>query len=215
MKTYQNTRAVSPVVGVMLMLVVTIIIAAVVSAFAGGIAESKSKAPQAKITATFSISDGMQISHSGGDAIPYGDLSFIIKTGPGFGPNTESVSTQKINPEIIAGQSGNFVFITDRQSGTTAFKPGDTLTISADNCSCNRLQPTVSEPLLGPTNGDTHCSPFWDPVTNPLVYPSKGKCSALWAMCFRNTGNVGKTFVLQVNDKNGNLISKTDVKITS
>lgn len=37
--------AVSPVVGVMLMLVVTIIIAAVVSAFAGGLASSEQKAP--------------------------------------------------------------------------------------------------------------------------------------------------------------------------
>ena len=39
--------AVSPVVGVMLMLVVTIIIAAVVSGFAGGLASVKEKAPQA------------------------------------------------------------------------------------------------------------------------------------------------------------------------
>jgi len=38
-------EAVSPVVGVMLMLVVTIIIAAVVSAFAGGLATTSSKAP--------------------------------------------------------------------------------------------------------------------------------------------------------------------------
>ena len=42
---FKNTEAVSPVVGVMLMLVVTIIIAAVVSAFAGGIASNQQKAP--------------------------------------------------------------------------------------------------------------------------------------------------------------------------
>ncbi|MGC9436230.1 MAG: type IV pilin N-terminal domain-containing protein, partial [Methanomicrobiales archaeon] len=39
--------AVSPVIGVMLMLVVTIIIAAVVSAFAGGMADTGKKAPTA------------------------------------------------------------------------------------------------------------------------------------------------------------------------
>ncbi len=44
-----NEHAVSPVVGVMLMLVVTIIIAAVVSAFAGGLGGSQQKAPQASI----------------------------------------------------------------------------------------------------------------------------------------------------------------------
>ena len=39
-------NAVSPVVGVMLMLVVTIIIAAIVSAFAGGAVSGVSKVPQ-------------------------------------------------------------------------------------------------------------------------------------------------------------------------
>lgn len=53
----KNTEAVSPVVGVMLMLVVTIIIAAVVSAFAGGLASNQQKAP----TGTFDckiVNDG-------------------------------------------------------------------------------------------------------------------------------------------------------------
>ncbi|MDO9325738.1 MAG: type IV pilin N-terminal domain-containing protein [Methanoregula sp.] len=41
----KNDKAVSPVVGVMLMLVVTIIIAAVVSAYAGGMTKGEQKAP--------------------------------------------------------------------------------------------------------------------------------------------------------------------------
>ncbi len=44
-------NAVSPVIGILLMLVVTIIIAAVVSGFAGGLAGDTSKAPQASIVA--------------------------------------------------------------------------------------------------------------------------------------------------------------------
>jgi FlaG/FlaF family flagellin (archaellin) len=54
MKTSDSNNhdsAVSPVVGVMLMLVVTIIIAAVVSAFAGGLGGSQVKTPQATIVA--------------------------------------------------------------------------------------------------------------------------------------------------------------------
>jgi FlaG/FlaF family flagellin (archaellin) len=47
----KRDEAVSPVVGVMLMLVVTIIIAAVVSGFAGGLGGNTDKAPQASITA--------------------------------------------------------------------------------------------------------------------------------------------------------------------
>ena len=47
-------RAVSPVVGVMLMLVVTIIIAAIVTAFTGGITQTGDKTPQATLTGQFS-----------------------------------------------------------------------------------------------------------------------------------------------------------------
>ena len=48
----QKDEAVSPVVGVMLMLVVTIIIAAVVSGFAGGLASGTQKAPQMSMDVT-------------------------------------------------------------------------------------------------------------------------------------------------------------------
>jgi FlaG/FlaF family flagellin (archaellin) len=67
--------AVSPVVGVMLMLVVTIIIAAVVSAFAGGLAQSTSKAPQLSIGAEARNSSYILIDHKGGDPVSAGTIS--------------------------------------------------------------------------------------------------------------------------------------------
>lgn len=77
----ERESAVSPVVGVMLMLVVTIIIAATVSAFAGGLVGTTSKAPQAAfdVKITTHLVDGskwgegvgnsptMVITHLGGD----------------------------------------------------------------------------------------------------------------------------------------------------
>ena len=61
-KTEQKDDAVSPVVGVMLMLVVTIIIAAVVAAFASGLATSSETAPTAvlksKVDSTFNYGGG-------------------------------------------------------------------------------------------------------------------------------------------------------------
>jgi archaeal type IV pilus assembly protein PilA len=57
--TTTNETAVSPIVGVMLMLVVTIIIAAVVSAFAGGLSGSQAKAP--------SIAMDVDIGNTGSD----------------------------------------------------------------------------------------------------------------------------------------------------
>ncbi|WOX55512.1 type IV pilin N-terminal domain-containing protein [Methanoculleus palmolei] len=52
-------EAVSPVIGVMLMLVVTIIIAAVVSAFAGGMTGDVQKAPQASVVPTEFVVKGV------------------------------------------------------------------------------------------------------------------------------------------------------------
>jgi archaeal type IV pilus assembly protein PilA len=60
----KNASAVSPVVGVMLMLVVTIIIAAVVSAFAGGLGGSQTKTPQATIVSDeFHISGNLDLTN--------------------------------------------------------------------------------------------------------------------------------------------------------
>ena len=80
-------NAVSPVVGVMLMLVVTIIIAAVVSAFSGGLTSGTEKAPQASISVKFMEDDGgmgpayvetkMVFEHMSGDPIPTRDVNII------------------------------------------------------------------------------------------------------------------------------------------
>lgn len=76
-------HAVSPVVGVMLMLVVTIIIAAVVSAFAGGMATGKEKAPQVSLETHIQLTTGMAgapsiiIKHMGGDPINTKNIKIV------------------------------------------------------------------------------------------------------------------------------------------
>jgi len=74
----RNYDAVSPVVGVMLMLVVTIIIAAVVSAFAGGLGQSSPKAPQVSIGAEAHDSNNIIIDFNGGDQVS--GSAIIVKT---------------------------------------------------------------------------------------------------------------------------------------
>ncbi|WP_421908167.1 type IV pilin N-terminal domain-containing protein [Methanolacinia petrolearia] len=74
--------AVSPVVGVMLMLVVTIILAAVVSAFASGVTGDTQVAPQAslRISTSGDIASGeydISIEHLSGDPIPTKDVEII------------------------------------------------------------------------------------------------------------------------------------------
>lgn len=77
----RNENAVSPVIGVMLMLVVTIIIAAIVSGFTGGLVSSTEKAPQASLAvSTGYVSDGnfdIKFEHQGGDAIRTSECEFI------------------------------------------------------------------------------------------------------------------------------------------
>ncbi|MGB7993394.1 type IV pilin N-terminal domain-containing protein, partial [Methanoregula sp.] len=103
-KIQQDACAVSPVVGVMLMLVVTIIIAAVVSAFSGGFSEASRPAPSAIFdvqiqalehvganqSSGFNVPD-MSISEISGDAIPTKDIrittTYANNSGTTFGGN--------------------------------------------------------------------------------------------------------------------------------
>ena len=83
MKFIENKEAVSPVVGVMLMLVVTLIIAGVVSAFGGGLVSTTAPTPQASITSSITFGDSVKIQHNGGDSIAPNafDLKLRILTG--------------------------------------------------------------------------------------------------------------------------------------
>lgn len=69
MKYFENKEAVSPVVGVMLMLVVTLIIAGVVSAFGGGLVSTTSSTPQASISSSLTLGDSLKLQHNGGESI--------------------------------------------------------------------------------------------------------------------------------------------------
>ncbi|MFA5330871.1 MAG: type IV pilin N-terminal domain-containing protein [Methanoregula sp.] len=107
MKSVKQESAVSPVVGVMLMLVVTIIIAAVVSAFAGGLAGTSKEAPVASFECHITNSGSWGGSAfdlavlSTDKAIPTSDLKLVTSwtnasgypvqttiTGPVATPNT-------------------------------------------------------------------------------------------------------------------------------
>ena len=78
-------NAVSPVVGIMLMLVVTIIIAALVSAFAGSTAQTTKQAPQATIQGTAYVNSNLIVlTHKGGDELATANIQIVIKKGDEF-----------------------------------------------------------------------------------------------------------------------------------
>jgi len=201
-----NYNAVSPVIGVMLMLVVVIIIAAVVSAFAGGSMGSTTRTPQATIKGVFSQSGGMQIVHTGGDAIPASTLMFTVTNDPTFGQGLSAATVQILNKGIITDADGNVLQNTDGTSNVAMFSAGQTLYISRDNLNPSIFQPQVA--LGNANNAYTYSNGVWSPTTAVLNKPD------LWKLCFINPTSVGKTFTLTMSDKtSGATIARTTVVI--
>ncbi|WP_094228416.1 type IV pilin [Methanolobus psychrotolerans] len=80
-KLLLSDTAVSPVIGVMLMIVVTVILAAAVSSFANGM-KTKDDPTQASFDVSCSASDGMIIiKHMGGDVIYKEDIKILVSHG--------------------------------------------------------------------------------------------------------------------------------------
>jgi len=130
----RNDDAVSPVVGVMLMLVVTIIIAAVVSGFAGGLAGGVQTTPQASIQVKTGYgydTNGVNIDrrnfdisfhHLSGDPIPTRDIDIITYLTLPNGTvveNRQSANSQFMlvsNPGATTQRYARLPFLFDRQN---------------------------------------------------------------------------------------------------
>ncbi|OPY37813.1 MAG: hypothetical protein A4E35_01095 [Methanoregula sp. PtaU1.Bin051] len=138
----QKNDAVSPVVGVMLMLVVTIIIAAVVSAFAGGFSKETTKAPQATIRGTYSITGGMIIEHTGGDPIGTPSIKVIVHPAESFGTSTHVIDT--VNMSTITDSSGAQWLKDNGLFGVKTFRAGDSAYVLPPYHEAPYLQPSAS-----------------------------------------------------------------------
>ena len=77
----ERDDAVSPVIGVMLMLVVTIIIAAVVSGFAGGLMTSREPAPSANFDVSMTTKSLELVVRSASEDIPSKDITIVLSKG--------------------------------------------------------------------------------------------------------------------------------------
>ena len=96
-KLFTEERAVSPVIGVILMVAITVILAAVIGAFVLGIGGETDAAPQASLSlAEESDEDKFSIEHRGGDRIDFNDITIIVSADS----NTERLSfTEEDSPE--------------------------------------------------------------------------------------------------------------------
>ena len=108
-------RAVSPVIGVILMVAITVILAAVIGTFVLGLGEGVQSTPQAKFAFDYQNSN-LTVTHEGGAAISAEELSVTASTdfdwyndsAPGWetvSDNTETFSTMGVDSEVSAGTS--------------------------------------------------------------------------------------------------------------
>lgn len=121
----------SPVVGIMLMLAVTILIASIVSTYAGGFTEVSEKPPQASIAVTADLSHQpfprLSFTHTGGDPFSLDTVTVSLQSGT----NKTSI---KPSDASAGGICRNFSVIgPDGKSNETTVRVGDTFYVEGTN----------------------------------------------------------------------------------
>ncbi len=114
-----DDRAVSPVIGVILMVAITVILAAVIGSFVLGIGGQQEQAPQASLSVENVTSDGtntyVDVVHQGGDRFSNETTNNI----------TVTVSNQSDTSTLTYSGSGDV-------TGEFPFQAGDRLKFSSD-----------------------------------------------------------------------------------
>jgi len=122
-----DSRAVSPVIGVILMVAITVILAAVIGTFVLGLGDSVESAPQASFDFSVDSNDNVEIRHRGGDNID---------------PNNVEIRVN--GTEVPATTTGGSTAFTSLNS----FSAGDTVEISSTDA------PATSNVDIVFTSGD-------------------------------------------------------------
>ena len=107
--------AVSPVIGVMLMLSITIIIAAVLMAFAGGMADTKPATPSVDLSAEF-VKNGsgivLRLSHNGGDVLNPKDIKVTAYVTTEMSSGEQLIIKDLIPADDTAWNAGESILLT-------------------------------------------------------------------------------------------------------
>ncbi|WP_424019525.1 type IV pilin [Halorientalis pallida] len=140
----QDDDAVSPVIGVILMVAITVILAAVIASFVLGLGGSQQSTPQASfsweynnVTGTDTGEGIVELSHDGGDSIKHTELYL---RGTGYADPTDgsppsgvtAISTSSEYPQIVdSGQQWDGANATGEIGDTSAVVGGNTISIGA------------------------------------------------------------------------------------
>jgi len=179
----------------MLMLVVTIIIAAVVSGFAGGLASDQSKTPQATLSCTpviegikdtvldnwtpdyplpqgsFKANNGLLFEHKGGDSFALADIDIQLQSGT---TKTKiSLADKLLN--VGCYKDDVTAYIMEVGSTDVFISPGDKFMLYADNCRIDSIGSQISWKPQGAPSGfamylNTNCEyKIIDKVSNAVI----------------------------------------------
>jgi len=74
----EEERGVSPVIGVILMVAITVILAAVIGTFVLGLGDSLQQAPQAQLDAEATGTQEVTLNHNGGDTLTISNLDITV-----------------------------------------------------------------------------------------------------------------------------------------
>jgi len=114
---------VSPVIGVILMVAITVILAAVIGAFVLQLGDQASNtAPQASVDFEFQGTDNVTITHNGGDNLENDTISIIIENDANSPYNTTGWGD---GGDITAGDSIDM----DNYHGLSGISSGDTVSV--------------------------------------------------------------------------------------
>ena len=198
----RNDHAVSPVIGVMLMIVVTIIIAAIVSAFAGNMGAGEHKAPVASLEVTpstdcngtieFHLTSGnelnltdtaVQLSYNG-ETITLSDSDTMqLGYAAGGGSNTGAISSC---PPV----GGSYSYLVEEGGSSDGYiSAGDRFVLTADNnipTTTTALGQLVFQPLESGVN-TTFALPYNARVSYMVIDKPSGKAIQTGTFVMRNS----------------------------
>ncbi|WP_202962738.1 type IV pilin [Geoglobus acetivorans] len=126
MKLFRDEKGVSPVIGVILMVAITVILAAVIASFVFGLGSKAPKsAPQASLVASADADatinnqevDYVLIDHQGGENIPWKDIKIILESGS----NKISLSNDGVSGSVSGVTITQLVTTENQVANKTAF----------------------------------------------------------------------------------------------
>jgi len=132
-----DERAVSPVIGVILMVAITVILAAVIGTFVLGLGQNTNSAPQASLTVQDSNAEypgsgdtAFDISHDSGDALKFNDLRIVVRNND----NNQIILTYDA-ASFSAGSGSALLNGASAPNGDSDYTVGDVLTFASGDLS--------------------------------------------------------------------------------